>query len=106
MVDVGHAIDELDDAALERLRRDRPGVVEDAVAHLVRQVEAAAVALEHVDDAQRVLVVAEAALEALAQRAVQRRLPGMTEGRVAEIVAQADGLGQVLVEAQRAGDRT
>ena len=106
VVDVRHAVDELDDAALERLRRDRPGVVEDAVAHLVRQVEAAAVALEHVDDAQRVLVVAEAALEALAQRAVQRRLAGMTEGRVAEIVAQADGLGQVLVEAQRAGDRT
>ena len=50
--------------------------------------------------------MAEAALEALAQRAVQRRLAGMTEGRVAEIVAQADGLGQVLVEAQRAGDRT
>ena len=106
VVDVRDAVDELDDAALERLRRDRPGVVEDAVAHLVREVEAAPVALEHVDDAQRVLVVAEAALEALAQRAVQRRLAGVTEGRVAEIVAEADGLGQVLVEAQRAGDGT
>ena len=104
MVDVGDAVDELDDAPLERLRRDRPRVVEDAVAHLVREVEAAAVALEHVDDAQRVLVVAEAALEALAQRGVERRLAGVPEGRVAEIVAQADGLGQVLVEAQRAGD--
>ena len=62
------------------------------------------VALEHVDDAQRVLVVAEAALEALAQRAVERRLARVPEGRVAEVVAQADRLGQVLVEAQRAGD--
>ena len=50
--------------------------------------------------------MAEAALEALAQRAVERRLAGVPEGRVAEIVAQADGLGQVLVEAQRAGDGT
>ena len=105
VVDVRHAVDELDDAALERLRRDRPGVVEDAVAHLVREVEAAAVALEHVDDAQRVLVVAEAALEALAQRAVEPGLAGVPEGRVPEIVAEADGLGEVLVEAQRAGDR-
>ena len=81
-----------------------PGVVEDAVAHLEREVEAAAVALEHVDDAQRVLVVAEAAVEALAQRAVERRLAGVPEGRVPEVVAEADRLGEVLVEAQRARD--
>ena len=85
-------------------RRDGPGVVEDAVAHLVREVEAAAVALEHVDDAQRVLVVAEAAVEALAQRAVERRLARVAEGRVPEVVAEADRLGEVLVEAQRARD--
>ena len=60
--------------------RDRPGVVEDAVAHLEREVQPAAVALEHVDDAQRVLVVAEAALEALAQRAVERASPACPKG--------------------------
>ena len=105
VVDVRDAVDELDDAALERLRRDGPGVVEDAVAHLVGEVEAAAVALEHVDDAQRVLVVAEAAVEALAQRAVEPGLARVPERRVPEVVAETDRLGEVLVEAQGARDR-
>ena len=61
VVDVREAVDEPDDPALERLRLLRAGVLEDAVAHLPRQVEAAAVALEPFDDAQRVLVVAKAA---------------------------------------------
>ena len=64
-----------------------------------------AVALEHVDHPQRVLVVLEAAAAALAQRRVERLLAGVAEGRVAEVVAEPDRLGQVLVEAERAGDR-
>ena len=75
VVDVREAVDEADDAALERLRLLRAGVLENAVAHLPRQVEAAAVALEPLDDAQRVLVVAEAAETALAQQLVERLLP-------------------------------
>ena len=70
VVDVGEAVDEPDDAALERLRLFRAGVLEDAVAHLPREVEAAAVALEPLDDPQRVLVVAETAEAALAQQLV------------------------------------
>ena len=46
----------------------------------------------------------EAAAAALAQRRVQRLLAGVAEGRVAEVVAEPDRLGQVLVEAERAGD--
>ena len=57
--------------------------------------------LDHVDHPQRVLVVAEAGPEALAQARVQRRLADVAERRVAEVVAQPDRLGQVLVEAQR-----
>jgi hypothetical protein len=60
---------------------------------------------EHVDDAQRVLVVAEAAAEALARAAVQHVLADVAEGRVAEVVAEPDRLHQVLVEPQRAADR-
>ena len=63
-----------------------------------------AVALEHLDHPQRVLVVLEAAAAALAQRRVERLLAGVAEGRVAEVVAEPDRLGQVLVQAQRPGD--
>ena len=80
-------------------------MVEDAVADLLGQVQPLPVALQHVDHPQRVLVVLEAAAAALAQRRVERLLAGVAEGRVAEVVAEPDRLGQVLVEAQRAGDR-
>ena len=105
VVDVGDAVDQLDDPALQRRRLVGAGVVEDAVADLLGQVEADAVALEHLDHPQRVLVVLEADPAALAQRRVESRLAGVAEGRVAEVVAEPDRLGQVLVEAERAGHR-
>ncbi len=101
VVDVGEAVDEPHDAALERLRLVRAGVLEDAVAHLPRQVEAAAAALEPLDDAERMLVVAEPAEAALAQQLVERLLPGMPERRVADVMADGDRLREVLVQAQR-----
>ena len=104
VVDVGDAVDQLDDPPLQRRRLGRPGVVEDAVAHLLGEVEPLAVALQHVDHPQRVHVVLEAAAAALAQGRVERLLAGVAEGRVAEVVAEPDRLGQVLVEAERAGD--
>ena len=64
-----------------------------------------AVALQHVDHPQRVDVVLEAGAAALAQRRVERLLAGVAEGRMAEVVAEPDRLGQVLVEAERPGDR-
>ena len=82
---------------------ERPGVADDAVADRLGEVEPAPVALERVDDAQRVLVVAKAGAEALAQAAVQGVLADVAERRVAEVVAEPDGLAQVLVERQRAG---
>ena len=48
------------------------------------------------------LVVAEAAPPALAQARVEHRLAGVAEGRVAEVVAEPDRLGEVLVQPQRA----
>jgi hypothetical protein len=67
----------------------------------VQAVELGVVLLEKVDDPQRLQVVLEAA--AVAHAVVQRTLSGMAEGCVAEVVRQGDGLGQVLVQAQRAG---
>ena len=80
-----------------RLRLLLAGVREDAVSDLVRQVEP-------LGDAQRLLVVAEAAAEALRERRVERLLAGVAERRVAGVVAEADRLDEILVQAERAGD--
>ncbi len=81
------------------------GVTGDAVSHLLGQVQSRAVALELVDDAQRVLVVAKAPTEALTQAAVEHLLADVPERRMPEVVAESDRLGQVLVQSQRARDR-
>src|SRR5204863_5144211 len=59
---------------------------------------------EPVDDAQRVLVVAEAALAALPEHRVERLLAGVAERRVPEVVTEPDRLRQILVQPQRARD--
>ena len=68
------------------------------------QVQTGAVALEMLDHAQRVLVVAKVLSEALFQAAVEHLLADVAEGRVPEVVAEADRLHQVLVQRQRPGD--
>jgi hypothetical protein len=101
VVDVRDPIHKPHDPALERDRLPRPRVVKDPVANLLRQVQALAVALEPLDDPQRVLVVAKAGAVTLAHARVENALADVAERRVAEVVAERDGLGQVLVEAQR-----
>ena len=49
----------------------------------------------------RVGIVIEAA--GIGHRRLQRVLAGMAEGRMADIVGEAERLGQILVEAERAG---
>ena len=102
VVDVRDAVHEPDDLALERRGlAGAAGVAQDAVAHRLGQVER----LEDVDHAQRVLVVAEAAAEALAAGAIEHVLADVPERRVPDVVAEPDRLRQVLVEPERAGDR-
>src|SRR6187200_3467967 len=48
------------------------------------------------------LVVAETAPPALAQARVEHLLAGVAEGRVAEVMAERDRLGEILVQPQRA----
>src|SRR5215213_2965628 len=50
------------------------------------------------------LVVAETAPPALAQTRVEHLLARVAEGRMAEIVAERDRLGEVLVQPERASD--
>ena len=79
-------------------------MVQDAVANLRRQVQTTAVALERLDDAKRLLVVPEAPAEAVGQRGVERLLPNVAEGRVPEVVADRDRLGEIFVQAKRPRD--
>ena len=102
VVDVGHAVGQAHDVGLERAARLPGRVVEDADACLVAEVQAAAVALDAVDDAQALLIVPEA--DAGVDR-VECALSRVAERRVAEVVPEADGLGEVLIEFERAGDR-
>ena len=62
----------------------------------IQSVEVDVASFELVDHAQRLKVVLEAAV--LAHAGVQRVLPGMSERRVAEVVREADGLDEVLIE--------
>ena len=112
VVHVGHQVGDPGDLPFERCRalvgRRADGraalalrVLRDAVAHFPREVQAAAVVLEHVDDAQALLVVVEAARREI----VQHALAGVTERRVSEVVTESDRLGELLLQAQHLGDR-
>ena len=68
----------------------------------VEAVEAGIWRFEPGHDADGVGVVVEAA--GIGQRGVERIFAGMAERRVAEVVGEAECLGQVLVEAEGAGD--
>jgi len=87
----------------QRARVRRRAVLEDSLARLERQIQTRKLGisfLELVYHAQGLEVVLETA--ELAHAFVQRVLARVTEWRVPEIVRKADGLGQRLVQAQRA----
>ncbi len=102
VVQVGDPVGEPHAHRLERRRcRLRPGVVHDPVADLPGEVQPAAAVLEHLDDAEGLLGV----LEPAAERLRQDTLADVAERRVAEVVAERDRLGQVLVQPERASER-
>ena len=78
----------------ERLKRFR---------RQIQAVKLGIAALQRRHDAEAVAVVVEAAM--IGQAIGQRILAGMAERRVAEIVAERRGFGEILVEAQIPGDR-
>ena len=93
VVDVGNPVDDPHDLAFERSGLLRPGVREDSVPNLLRQVQ-------RLGDTQGLLVVTEALAETLLQRRVERVLTGMAERRVPHVVAEPDRLDEVFVEPQ------
>ena len=69
----------------------------------VEAVEVGVAPLQRGHHAQRLRVVVEAA-EA-GEAPIERALAGMAERRMAEVVAERERLGQILVEPERAGER-
>jgi len=81
------------------------GVLDDPLTHLPSQVEAAesgVALLELFHDAQAVRVVVKAASPG--HQRVEHHLAGVAKGGVAQVVGHGDGLDQILVKHQRAGD--
>src|SRR5581483_1906346 len=112
VIDVADEIGDAHDLPFDRARTEvrrhpdrRAGLplrmLRDAVAHFPRQVEPFAVVLEHVDDAEALLVVVEAAGHQL----IDHPLAGVPERRVAEIVPERDRFGELFVQAKDLGDR-
>ena len=106
VVDVGDPVDHPHDPALQRRGGGaRPGVARMPSRTWLGEVEPGAVALEPLDHPQRVLVVAEAACRsARAGTSSSTSSPMCPNGGWPRSWPEADRLGQVLVEAQRARD--
>src|SRR5690348_7973315 len=68
----------------------------------VEPVEIGIWRLEPGHQANAVGIVVEPA--GVRQRGLERAFPGMAERRMAEVVGEAQGLGQILVEAKRSRD--
>ena len=68
----------------------------------VQPVKLGIAALQRGDDLERLRIVIEAAIGG--HQRVQRILSGMAKGGVPEIMRKGHGLGQILVQAKRAGD--
>ena len=111
MADVGDLVGEIDRLRLER-RRDE--TLDELVRRIrfvqaledfprqVEPVELGILQLELGDDSEALGVVAEAAVAR--HEAVECLLAEVAEGRMAEVVRERDRLGEVLVEAERAGE--
>lgn len=83
-------------------------MLHDALAHFkgeVQAIEANVAMLEVLDDAQRVLVVIEAAPMG-AHKFVKLALAGMAEGRMTDVVDQGQRFDKFGIEAQRGSDGT
>ena len=100
VVDVGDLVSQADHLALQGGGLPALGVADDAVAHLPGEVQPLALLFQPVHHPQRLLVVGEAP----GHDGVEQPLSGVAEGGVAQVVAQGDGLGQVLVQGEGPSD--
>ena len=101
MVDICYAVGYAHDLAFQCRGETFAGMVEYPVSHFKREVHSLSVsaALQHVDYAEALFVVPEAAGMYL----VKDRFPVMPERGVSEIVAQCYGFREVLIKLKRPG---
>ena len=115
MTVVRDLVGEIRDLRLERrLRRALPSrlcalvkarVFLQSLAHLVAEIQARefrVAQLDHVHDAQALLIVIEAAV--LVHQLVERLLARVPKGRMPEVVRERDDLGEILIQPERARD--
>src|SRR5258708_21121920 len=101
MVEVWDGVWEPDGRGFEGWRGgERPRVPDDAVPYLPREVQPGAVVLEHLDDPQGLLGMKELLFHELRQHAFAH----VTERRVAQVVTDRNGFGEIFVHAERAPD--
>ena len=100
VIDVGDAVGQAHDGGLPAVVRRAGGVVENAHPGLIAEVQPPPALFQPVHHPQTLRIVVEAA----GHQFPQRPLPGVAEGGVPQVVPQADGLAQVLVQPQGPGD--
>ena len=113
VVHIRDAIGHGDDAPLEGFGANGPRMAEYPVAHLGHEVQASPTVLDRLDHAKALLVVAVQggslgtfgvhaanAGDCMAQRVLAR----VAERRVPQVMAERDGLGKIIVEAERPRD--
>ena len=103
MIDVGDAVGNTDDAALQSGWFFRTGMVENAVLDLTAEVEPPAAVFETADNPEALAVVLKAVAGAFFQGLREGLFADMAEGRMAQVVPQADSFRQVLVKPKSPG---
>lgn len=76
-----------------------------SLAHLVAEIQAGkfrVAQLDHVHDAQALLIVIEAAV--LVHQLVERLLARVPKGRMPEVVRERDHFGEILIQPERTRD--
>ncbi len=101
MVEIGDPVGIMDDAPFHGVGFFLAGVAQNSIPHLHSQVQALTALFQPVHHPQALLVVGKAPGHHLPQRLFS----GVAEGGVPQVMAQGDGLGQVLVEPQAPGHR-
>ena len=99
-IHIGNLIRQAHNLALQRMGNRLGLVIEDTVTHLPCQVQPLSVFLQFLHDAHALLIVFKTAFIDL----IQNKFPRMAKRRVSQIMAQRNGLHQILVHPQCLGD--